>query len=74
MWFGSYLTDKVHSVNVEMQKLALVKSPTDKMNVILSSHRVVVGEFKESLGYLLVYELFTVINTAVLIMKYRCTE
>lgn len=29
---------------IEMQKLALVKSPTDKMNVILSSHRVVVGK------------------------------
>lgn len=28
-----------------MQKLALVKSPTDKMNVILSSHRVVVGKY-----------------------------
>ncbi|KAF9536779.1 hypothetical protein EC957_009731 [Mortierella hygrophila] len=32
----------VREGGLEMQKLALVKSPSDKMNVILSSHRVVV--------------------------------
>ncbi|KAK3843811.1 MAG: hypothetical protein J3R72DRAFT_101669 [Linnemannia gamsii] len=37
-----HIAQVVREGGVEMQKLALVKSPTDKMNVILSSHRVVV--------------------------------
>ncbi|KAF9430559.1 hypothetical protein BGZ76_000797 [Entomortierella beljakovae] len=37
-----HIAQVVQKGGVEMQKLALVKSPTDKMNVILSSHRVVV--------------------------------
>ncbi|KAF8933223.1 hypothetical protein BGZ47_010963 [Haplosporangium gracile] len=37
-----HIAQVVRDGGVEMQKLALVKSPTDKMNVILSSHRVVV--------------------------------
>ncbi|KAF9088898.1 hypothetical protein BGX29_012342 [Mortierella sp. GBA35] len=38
----AHIAQVVREGGVEMQKLALVKSPTDKMNVILSSHRVVV--------------------------------
>ncbi|KAF9117595.1 hypothetical protein BGW39_002026 [Mortierella sp. 14UC] len=37
-----HIAQVVREGGIEMQKLALVKSPTDKMNVILSSHRVVV--------------------------------
>ncbi|KAG0042296.1 hypothetical protein BGZ83_000618 [Gryganskiella cystojenkinii] len=37
-----HIAEVVREGGVEMQKLASVKSPTDKMNVILSSHRVVV--------------------------------
>ncbi|KAG9064415.1 hypothetical protein KI688_003605 [Linnemannia hyalina] len=37
-----HIAQVVREGGLEMQKLALVKSPTDKMNVILSSHRVVV--------------------------------
>ncbi|KAF9987971.1 hypothetical protein BGZ75_010236 [Mortierella antarctica] len=37
-----HIAQVVREGGVEMQKLALVRSPSDKMNVILSSHRVVV--------------------------------
>ncbi|KAG0314962.1 hypothetical protein BGZ99_007762 [Dissophora globulifera] len=37
-----HIAQVVREGGVEMQKLASVKSPSDKMNVILSSHRVVV--------------------------------
>ncbi|KAF9107253.1 hypothetical protein BGX27_008805 [Mortierella sp. AM989] len=37
-----HIAQVVREGGLEMQKLALVKSPSDKMNVILSSHRVVV--------------------------------
>ncbi|KAF8977134.1 hypothetical protein BGZ46_007621 [Entomortierella lignicola] len=37
-----HIAQVVREGGTEMQKLALVKSPSDKMNVILSSHRVVV--------------------------------
>ncbi|KAI8598322.1 hypothetical protein EDD21DRAFT_191442 [Dissophora ornata] len=37
-----HIAQVVREGGVEMQKLATVKSPSDKMNVILSSHRVVV--------------------------------
>ncbi|KAG0203776.1 hypothetical protein BGX28_004056 [Mortierella sp. GBA30] len=38
----AHIAQVVREGGVEMQKLAQVRSPTDKMNVILSSHRVVV--------------------------------
>ncbi|KAI1314815.1 hypothetical protein EDD11_001692 [Mortierella claussenii] len=37
-----HIAQVVRDGGIEMQKLASVKSPSDKMNVILSSHRVVV--------------------------------
>ncbi|KAF9170095.1 hypothetical protein BGX20_009444 [Mortierella sp. AD010] len=38
----AHIAQVVREGGVEMQKLALVKSPSDKMNVILSSHRIVI--------------------------------
>ncbi|GJJ72017.1 hypothetical protein EMPS_04374 [Entomortierella parvispora] len=57
----AHIADVVREGGVEMQKLALVKSPTDKMNVILSSHRVVVNALNREPA---VQELITKVEEA----------